>query len=111
MSMLVVLCCISIDFFTLQMDVDSGKCLQCPGTCKSSNFRERLMKYLRRPYDQNEYNCLLEEASFCRERLRWRELRNGVLKSYSLGSRTKSYLDLYDGEYVQSQCNFILELH
>lgn len=98
-------------FFSFQMDVDSGKCLQSPGICKNSNFRERLIKVLQEPYDQKEYEDHLDEVSCRKAHVRHRELRSGVLKAYTLESRGKSYLNLYSGECFYSQCNFLYDLN
>ncbi|XP_038899188.1 uncharacterized protein LOC120086550 [Benincasa hispida] len=77
------------------MDVDSGKCLQSPGIRNGSNFRERLMKVLKRPYDQREYDYYLYEVSCRKPQVRHRELRRRVLKAYTVETYGKSYLHIY----------------
>lgn len=97
------------------MDIDSGKSLQSPGIYKSSNFRERLIKVLQKPYDQREYDFFLQEVGRRRPHVRHRELRSRVLKPYTLESRAKSYLHLYDDlamkiQSVQYDCPRTLNL-
>lgn len=96
--MLVVLCLILIEYFSFQMDVDGGKCLASRGICNGSNFRERLMKVLKSPYDQHEYDFYLDEISCRKPLVRHRELRSRVLKAYTLESCGNSYLHIYSGE-------------
>ncbi|KAF7827238.1 uncharacterized protein G2W53_018402 [Senna tora] len=63
-----------------------------------SPYRKGLMENLERPYDQNEYDQLLREASCRRTRERHRETRNGVIKSCPVDGVNKSNLDLYSGK-------------
>uniref|UniRef100_A0A9I9D4J2 Uncharacterized protein n=1 Tax=Cucumis melo TaxID=3656 RepID=A0A9I9D4J2_CUCME len=77
------------------VDVDSGKCLQSLGRRTGSNFRERLMKVLKSPYDERQYEFYLDEVSRRRPQVRHRELRSRVLKAYALDSYGKSYLHIH----------------
>ncbi|TXG53045.1 hypothetical protein EZV62_022214 [Acer yangbiense] len=62
--------------------------------CKESQFREKLMKILQKPYDHKEFKDLKREASRRRPKKLSRELR-GVTKTCTLKSLGKSYLDEY----------------
>lgn len=85
-------------FLSFQVDVDSGKCLSL-GRRTGSNFRERLMKVLKSPYDERQYDYYLDEVSRRRPQVRHRELRSRVLKAYQLDSYGKSYLHIHSGEF------------
>ncbi|XP_015885753.3 uncharacterized protein LOC107421105 isoform X2 [Ziziphus jujuba] len=66
----------------------------CDGslTTSHSQFREKLMEILKRPYDSNECKNLLKEASCRKPIVRDRTLRS-VTKSYKSDSIAQSYLD------------------
>ncbi|KAK2659411.1 hypothetical protein Ddye_005944 [Dipteronia dyeriana] len=72
---------------------DDGFIGRLPG-CKESQFREKLMKILQKPYDHKEFKDLKREASRRRPKKLSRELR-GVTKTCTLKSLGKSYLDEY----------------
>ena len=76
------------------------------------NFREGLLKDLKRPYDQEELLKLLEDWSNQRPaRGHAKNLRSGVIKTYALkGEYGKPYSILYEGLFFfflhdQSSCN------
>lgn len=56
------------------------------------------MEKLERPYDQNEYDTLLQKATHQRPKERHRETRHGI-KSCPISGVTKSYLELYSGKF------------
>ncbi|KAL5071207.1 hypothetical protein RYX36_022094 [Vicia faba] len=58
-----------------------------------SQFRKRLMEYLDRPYDCEEYKSLLAKANERRKKERHLGTRRGAIESYHYGGVTKSYLD------------------
>ncbi|XP_058775936.1 uncharacterized protein LOC131650234 [Vicia villosa] len=58
-----------------------------------SQFRKRLVEYLDRPYDYEEYKSLLAKANERRQKERHLETRQGVIESYHCGGVTKSHLD------------------
>ncbi|KAE9615278.1 putative EF-Hand 1, calcium-binding protein [Lupinus albus] len=63
--------------------------------CDQSLFRRRLMEYLEKPYNQEEYNGYLKEVHRRRHKGRHFETRQGVVKSYPTYGFNKSYLELY----------------
>lgn len=68
-----------------------------------SQFRKRLVAYLDRPYDYEEYKSLILEAYERKEKERHLETRRGVIKSYHAVGFTRSYLDLFPGRSIFSQ--------
>ncbi|KAK9945909.1 hypothetical protein M0R45_011399 [Rubus argutus] len=76
----------------IKIDVDSRW-----GTDSHSQFRQGIMKDLKRPYDLEEYLNLLEDWSRQRPPTSHdRNLRNGKIKSYSLpGEFGRSYQEMY----------------
>ncbi|OIW16634.1 hypothetical protein TanjilG_01873 [Lupinus angustifolius] len=65
--------------------------------CDQSQFRRRLMEYLEKPYNQEEYNGYLTEVHRQRHKDRHFETRQGVVRSYPTYGFNKSYLQLYPG--------------
>lgn len=61
------------------------------------------MEDLERPFDQKEYDLLMQQASCRRPKERHREGRSRVIKSCPLPGFNKSNLDLYSGKV---QCFF-----
>lgn len=88
----VIVC--TLMFCEWKIDVDSGR-----GTESHSQFRQGIMKDLKRPYDLEEYLNLLEDWSRqIPPTSHDRNLRNGKIKSYSLpGEFGRSYLEMYKG--------------
>ncbi|KAA8546454.1 hypothetical protein F0562_002807 [Nyssa sinensis] len=74
------------------MEGDGWHCVGNPNKSNHSQFREKLISILRRPYDNNEYEELLEEINARKPMEGRRELRGGT-KSYSADKCSKSYLD------------------
>ncbi|OIW02456.1 hypothetical protein TanjilG_05049 [Lupinus angustifolius] len=68
--------------------------------CDQSQFRRRLMEYLEKPYDQEEYDGYLTEVHRQRHKERHFETRQGVVKSYPTYGFNKSYLELYPGRCI-----------
>lgn len=71
------------------------------------------MKYLKRPYDPEEYLKLLEDWTRQRSAAgHAKNLRSGVIKTYALeGEYGKPYLEVFKGLfslYVQSSCKLFL---
>ncbi|CAI8605652.1 unnamed protein product [Vicia faba] len=60
-----------------------------------SQFRKRLMEYLDRPYDYQEYKSLLVQAYERKVRERHLETRRGVIRSYRSVGVSKSYLQVH----------------
>ncbi|XP_058724632.1 uncharacterized protein LOC131596090 [Vicia villosa] len=60
-----------------------------------SQFRKRLLEYLDRPYDHEEYKSLLVQAYERKEKERHLETRRGVIKSYHTVGVSKSYLQVH----------------
>ncbi|CAM8878213.1 unnamed protein product [Rhodiola kirilowii] len=71
------------------MEIDEGQ------TGDDSSFREELMNILLKPYDQVEYESLMEEASKRRPLERYGELRWGRTRTSELQVLGKSYLDYH----------------
>ncbi|CAL0307872.1 unnamed protein product [Lupinus luteus] len=63
--------------------------------CDKSQFRRRLMEYLEKPYNQEEYDGYLNEVHRQRHKDRHFETRQGVVTSYPTYGFNKSYLELY----------------
>ncbi|KAJ7947831.1 dentin sialophosphoprotein-like [Quillaja saponaria] len=70
-----------------------GKSSQFTGRI-GSQFRKGLVEILGRPYDQEEYDFLLKEASCQRKKEVHKEMRSGR-KSFKIDAVGQSYLDLY----------------
>lgn len=68
-----------------------------------SQFRDKLMASLRKPFDQSEYEELLYEICERKPSERHRDLR-GRIKSYSLETCSKSYLDHHIGKLDVAYC-------
>ncbi|XP_039071426.1 uncharacterized protein LOC120218566 isoform X2 [Hibiscus syriacus] len=64
-------------------------------TSAQSQFREKLMDLLKLPYDQHEFESLLQQVTHKRPVQGVRELRRGISKLYSTNTDGKSYLDWY----------------
>ncbi|EOY16456.1 Uncharacterized protein TCM_035219 isoform 1 [Theobroma cacao] len=60
-----------------------------------SQFREKLMNLLKKPYDQEEFDYLWREVTYKKPVQGVRDLRNGRMKAYSTKTDGKSYLDWY----------------
>ncbi|XP_052171122.1 uncharacterized protein LOC127787224 [Diospyros lotus] len=75
--------------FALAMDEDES------GTCKHSQFREKLMVKLREPYDQKEYEQLWKDINEKKQKEGCRDLR-GSLILYKKAEYSPSYLEQYN---------------
>ncbi|RVX15855.1 hypothetical protein CK203_005509 [Vitis vinifera] len=75
---------------------DSSRIKNCNRT-GHSQFRDNLMVILKKPYDQLEYEELLQEIIQRKPLERHRDLR-GRIKSYSVEICSKSYLDHHTGK-------------
>lgn len=71
-----------------------SKIFYSPRNGSNSEFREKLMDALRKPFDEKEYGLLMQEVSERKPVERDRELR-GSVKTYSLEICSPSYLDQF----------------
>lgn len=75
-----------------------GDDLQCLGSrSHHSQFRENLMNILKRPYDQDEFDDLLQEVNVQKKMEVDRDLRDGRTRTVSADKFSKSYLDHHSG--------------
>lgn len=65
---------------------------------EDSEFRQEIISILKRPYDQAEYEKLLQDVKVQKPVERNLELRHGREKRCPLNKKGKSYLDHYDGK-------------
>ncbi|KAM7511128.1 hypothetical protein LguiB_010003 [Lonicera macranthoides] len=71
-----------------------GDDLRCLGSRNHhSQFRENLMNILKRPYDQDEFDDLLQEVNVQKKMEVDRDLRDGRTRTVSADKFSKSYLD------------------
>ncbi|KAK4490147.1 hypothetical protein RD792_000804 [Penstemon davidsonii] len=81
------------NFNPSEMNMDSFKNLGSP--TMETEFRQRLINILRKPYDREEYYRLLEDFETRKPELRHKDLRGGREISCPTGQEGKSYLDRY----------------
>ncbi|GAU21192.1 hypothetical protein TSUD_11090, partial [Trifolium subterraneum] len=81
--------------FEEEMNPDNMRGNMQISTCYDSQFRRKLMEYLDKPYDQEEYDRLRLDISKRHLKERHVETRQGVVKSYRAKGVCKSYLDQY----------------
>ncbi|KZV23189.1 hypothetical protein F511_05028 [Dorcoceras hygrometricum] len=67
------------------------------GETVQSMFRQELVSVLRKPYDKEEHNKLLQDVKIRKREDRHMDLRGGRERSCSTGKVGKSYLDRYPG--------------
>uniref|UniRef100_A0A2P2JC48 Uncharacterized protein n=1 Tax=Rhizophora mucronata TaxID=61149 RepID=A0A2P2JC48_RHIMU len=79
------------------VEEDGDGFLKSSGGNNCSEYRERLMEILRRPFDKREHRDLLNKVSCKRELLGERETRSGKRREYSMGILGKSYLEQHCG--------------
>lgn len=70
------------------------------------------MGILKKPYDPEEYDKLLEEVYSRKPVIEDREMRNGRTRLCPAQRMGKSYVDLHQGNVIINICfSFILQMH
>uniref|UniRef100_A0A5B6YY25 Uncharacterized protein n=1 Tax=Davidia involucrata TaxID=16924 RepID=A0A5B6YY25_DAVIN len=80
--------------YVSSMEGDDWQCVGNPNKSNHSQFREKVLSILRRPYDHNEYEELLQEIIARKPMEGHRDLRGRII-SYPADKCSKSYLDHY----------------
>lgn len=79
--------------FVSQLKTEHFWCQNEANARKNTDFKEKLMNELKRPYCEEEHKRLLQEFRVRKPVRHHKDLRNGVSKTYEIGDLGKSFHD------------------
>lgn len=65
-----------------------------------SEYKDKLIKVLKRPFDKSEYRELMNEATLKKRKIVYKEMRFGQKRAMETDEKSKSIFDQYPGKVL-----------